>query len=79
MPLFWKDFQSNLQDSIQMPDFAKKNLKVHFILGSTGHAWRRLTVKLFNSKLPASLFWSGENIFTLNLLFVESADPCLEN
>ena len=44
MHVFWKDFQRNLQDSIQMPDITKRNLIVHFILGNTGHAGRKLTV-----------------------------------
>ena len=39
-----KDFQRNLQDSIQMPDITKTNSSVHFILRNTGHTWRRLTV-----------------------------------
>ena len=38
MHLFWKDFQRNLQDFIQMPDITKRNLNVHVILGNTGHA-----------------------------------------
>ena len=43
---FRKDFQRNLQDSIQMADIAKRNWHVHVILGNTGHTWRRPTVKL---------------------------------
>ena len=38
MHLFWKDFQRNVQHSIQMSDNTKRNLNVHFILGKTGHA-----------------------------------------
>ena len=44
MNLLQKDFQRNLQDSIQMADTTKRNSNGHFILGNTGHVWRRLTV-----------------------------------
>ena len=44
MHLFLKDLQRNLQDAIKMPNTAKKNLNVRFILENTGHACCRLTV-----------------------------------
>ena len=37
MRLFQKDFQRNVQHSIQMPDITERNSNVHFILGNTGH------------------------------------------
>ena len=39
-----KDFQRNVQHSIQMSFITKRNSNVHIILGNTGHAWRGLTV-----------------------------------
>ena len=42
--IFLKDFQRNLQDSIQMLDITKRNLNVHFIVGNIGHVLHRLTV-----------------------------------
>ena len=38
MRLFRKDFQRNVQHSIQMLDITKRNSNVHFVLENTGHA-----------------------------------------
>ena len=42
---FRRDFQRNFQDPIQMPNIAKRNSNVHFILGNTGHMRGRLTLR----------------------------------
>ena len=36
---FFFYFQRNVQDSVQMPDITN----IHFMIGNTGLAWRRLT------------------------------------
>ena len=55
---FSERFPEKLQDSIiQMPDITKRNSIVHFILGNTGHACRRLSV----TKIIQQLFKTLEN------------------
>ena len=72
MRLFWKDFWRNDQDSIQMLDITKKNSNVHFILGNTGHAWRRLTVNSswrFKTKVHQILWSHFQTSFVVVISF----------
>ena len=55
MRLFRKDFQRNVQHSIQMSDITKRNSNVHFILGNTGHA---LSIKYFKNNNCFPSIWN---------------------